>query len=328
MDELTKNQIQKQLTDAKSILVAVSQQKGFDAEAAGLALFLSFKKLGKNVSIIAPQPKIADAQKLYGVDKIGQVGGQKNLVIVIDNAIETVDKITYYLEGNKLKIVVHSLKDTNGPSQKDVLLNNSVSPPNIIFAIGFDSKEELKNEVTHEQDISSESWIVNINNPGMSQKFAHVNIDDPNSSSLSEQTCLLIQQLDLPIDEDIAFNLYSGLKEATKMFSLQFAKPSTFEIAQFLIKYGAGNASFAQIPRAKNAYQTFANQSQTAPQVNQINTVKSKLRSFPPINARNMPSFEKPQTPIREVETKEQSKESWLKPPKIYRGSKSFDRES
>ena len=318
MDEVAKNQTQKQLTSAKNILVAVSSQSGFDGQAAGLALFLSLKKLGKNVSAVAPQPKVADALKLYGVDKIGEISASKNLVIVIDNAIETVDKVTYFLEGTKLKIVVHALKDSTGPTQKAITFENTFSEPNIVFAIGFTSIDELKNEITHEQNINPETWVININNRPVNQKFAHVNLDSADFASLSEKTCYLIQNLGLPIDQDIAFNLYSGIADATGMFSLKLTKPSTLEMAQYLLKFGAGDANLAQVSLKKDIYETSANQ----PQIVSQNAFSTSI----PHNL--TPSFEKPQTPIEEVETKDKSKESWLKPPKIYRGSKSFDRES
>lgn len=302
MDQDLKEKTQDLLAKAETIVVFVSEPSGFDGLAAGLALYLSLAKLGKNVSIVAPNPSVGDAQRLYAVDKVGQVQGKSNLVVVIDNAIENVDKVTYFLEDGKLKIVIHVLPQGKGVTKDQVSFDQSPVKPNLVFAIGFSSAEELKRKITHEQNLDSETWVISLNRVQLSQDLAQVNIFDPDAS-LSELTGQLMADLVLPIDEDVAYNLYSGLKSATSNFSLSKSNPRSFQIASMLVKFGAGRASLAKsgtdsvIPQAKGLNYQFA------------------------------PDFD--QKPIDRVEKEgEDKEEDWLKPPKIYKGAKSFDREN
>src|SRR4030043_865011 len=104
MDQVLKGKTLEILTKADAISINICSRSGFDGLASGTALFLSLVKLGKNVSLFAQEPTVNDACKLYGVDRIGKTQGKKDLVVVVDNAVKTVEKVTYFLEGDKLKI--------------------------------------------------------------------------------------------------------------------------------------------------------------------------------------------------------------------------------
>src|SRR3989344_7577678 len=204
MDDYLKEETQKNLARAQSILVAIAKEAGFDALASGLALFLCLKKLRKNVSIIGQDPSVSDAQKLYAVDKIRKRESNNNLVITVNNAIDKVDKVTHFLDGKTLKLVIHALAGSQGAQKEDIGFEYSSISPDFIFAIGYDSIDQLRKEIAHEQNINPNLWIVSINKDKLSQKFAQVTLNDPNVSSHCEITTSFIKILSLPIDEDIA----------------------------------------------------------------------------------------------------------------------------
>lgn len=245
MDQNLKQNTIDNLTKAQAILIVVSENAGVGGVAAGLALMLACEKLGKIASIVAKSPTVSDALKLYGVDKIGRAQGSQNLVLAINNAVETVDRVSHYLDGDNLKLTLHAFPGSTGPTQNDISFSQEMVEPDVIFAIGFQNEEEIKQNVTHVQNISPNTWLINISRQDLGQIFAQVNISDPNSSGLSEITAQLIADLALPIDEDIAFNLYQGILEETKQFNPGAIRSKTFEIAGWLIKFGAGNASLA-----------------------------------------------------------------------------------
>ena len=312
MDNLL-SQVQNQITKSNSVLIAIAKSGNFETLASGLALFLSIKKLGKSCSIIAKSPTISDAQLLYGVDKIGKLSDKKNLVINLDNAVKNVDKVTYFLDGAKLKIIVHAFSESNGINDQDISFEKTSPKPDLILSLGYQNQEQLKNDITHEYNIDPETVIINLNNTQESQNIAQLQINQP--GSYSELVTNLILDLSLPLDEDISFNLYAALASATKMFSPSDVGPHTFEIAQTLIKYGAGNANLA-----KKVMKNMATQpQQSQPNIQKFEIDKDNLQ---PKN------FFEEQIPIEEVEREKTDKEAWLKPPKIYRGSKSFDIES
>src|SRR3989344_2115046 len=247
MDQNLRQSTLDNLTKAQAILIVVDQNAGVGGVAAGLALMLACEKLGKSVSIVAKNPTVSDAQKLYGVDKIGLAQGSQNLVISINNAVETVDRFSHFLDGDNLKLTLHAFPGSSGPNKNEVTFAQEMVEPDVIFTIGFQNEEEMKQNVTHVQNISPNTWLINISRQDMGQIFAQVNVFDQNASGLSEITAQLAADLALPMDEDIAFNLYQGILEETKQFNPGAIGPKTFEIASWLIKFGAGNASFARI---------------------------------------------------------------------------------
>lgn len=312
MDNDIKQQIQDRLASAQNILVVVSQKAGFDGIAAGLSLYLSIKKLSKNVSIVAKNPTVGDAQLLYGVDKIGKNDDKKDLVISVADAVKNVDKVTYFLEGDVLKIVVHAFPQSNGISTEEITFDKASTKGDILFSLGFSSLEQLRSELTREQDIDSNSWIVNLNNSTPIKKFAQLDLSDPNVSGISEITTSFFQLMALPVDEDIAFNLYSGVAAASQMFSPKLVTPATLQAAAWLLKFGAGKANLAQ--SANIQHEETAN----------ILSEQAQIQ-FPD---QNQAAVELQETSEEQIEREKQSQKEWLKPPKIYRGSKSFDIES
>lgn len=330
MDQKLKDTILDNLTKAETIAIVVSKSGGIDGLASGLALYLSLIKLDKNVSIIAKSPTVGDAQNLYGVDRIGRTEGSQNPVIIIDNAVETVDKVTYFLDKTRLKVVVHPLPGTQQITKDQISIEYASTPANVIFTIGIDNLHDLRSEFTHEQEINPDAWIINISNLDPSQKFAQVDVVNTQASGISEVLAKMLQDLALPIDEDIAFNLYTGVRTNTDNFQPSMVSPISFEIASWLLKFGAGKSSIARHQHRPD-------------QIKEVGLGKpAPFPTQPPVDSR--PKFSPPTTidttgffenvpGISEVETEPQTPEApksgdWLKPPKIYQGSKSFNGEN
>lgn len=301
MDQYLKQKTLENLTKAHNVIIYAARQTGFDGLASSLAMYLSLKKIAKNVTIVAPQPTVGDSKRLYGVDHIGQTPDSKNLVIAIDNAVKNVDKVSYFLDNEKLKIIIHVLPNSEGISKEEISFERTSSKPDMIFAIGAQSSQELEREITHEQIINSSTWIVNIGIHELNQKLAQVNIIT-GESSFSEITAQLLRDLALPVDEDIAYNLYEGIHHTTENFSPAKVSSSTFQVAEWLIRFGAGRASLVAVAK------TPTDTAQTIPA--------------------SEPFFDKlqDQPPSEEVEL-EKGPQDWLKPPKIFKGSSSFDTE-
>jgi len=307
MDQNSNEKALEKITKAGSVSIVVSDSSQLDGLASGLALYLSLVKLGKNVSIFSRIPSVADAQKIYGVDKIGKTQGKSGLTVLIDDAVENVDKVTYFLEGNQLKILIHPIPGSRGISKDQIRLKETITQADLIFSIGFDSQEDLRSQITHEQNISSEAFIINIYKGTLNQKFAQVNINDPQAATISELTAKMIQDLALPVNEDIAYNLYTGISEGTQNFSPGRINSQALEIAAWLLKFGVSRSSFARMSNTQEP--TYQPSTVTEPDI---------LDRTPK---------------IQEIESKQEYKNAavsrnWLKPPRIYKGSKSFDREN
>lgn len=317
MDPNLKQKTQERLTKAENIVICTSQNADFDHKAACLALYLSILKIGKNARVIAKEPTVDEAQKLYGIDKIGKSTRQSgNFQITINDAVNSVDKVTYFLEKDKLKIIVHPLVTSSGVRRDQITFDDAPIKPDFVIAVGFSSKEELRNEFPQEQLLDSETWLVSINKSPDSQKFAQVNISSTQVSSISEMCAQLIQELALPLNEDIAYNLYTGVSFATQGFSPALTSPVTFQVAAWLLKFGAGRASFAK------------KELKSEPSFSPLQTSYLEEQQIPTQQnlAEELPNPE--ETPLEQVEVEKSKEKDWLKPPKVYKGSKSFDSES
>src|SRR3989344_3128996 len=336
MDDNLKRQTLEKLSKARSILIVVEKDSNFDGLAAGLALYSSLKKVGKIVIITAKEPSVGDARRLYSIDKIGGGSLKNDLVITVNNAVKNVDKVTYYLDGEELKIVVHSLPDSNGILTSDISLGNTTPKPDLIFAIGFTSQAQLKQEITHEQEIDSSVLTIAINLGNMTEKFAEIHFDGQLSTSYCELMTRLLRDLSLPLDEDISFNLYSGIQSKTNAFSPKLVSQSTLEVVQYLLKFSPGKANLANgqsmdtvsLDEIKEDFGAKSPLIETSPRIQARPIDKDEKPNTPQAPVDSPLYDESLQTPVENVEIKENLKESWLKPPKIYRGSKSFDRES
>ncbi len=314
MDPNSKQKTLDNLTKAESILIAVSKNSGFDGMAAGLALYLSCIKLGKNTIIQAKGPSVDDGQRLYGVDKIGRFEGNKNLVIVVNDAVDNVDKVTYSLEDTKLKIVVHPFPGARSVNRHQISFEEASAKPNLVLAVGFQTQEELNQVIAHEQNLNPNTWVININKQDVGQLSAQVNVFNDQATSICEVAAQIFQELALPLDEDIAYNLYAGIAQATNYFSPSLASPLSFETASWLLKFGAGRASFAT-PHSSGLSTPKPQMPLPKEQPDATENVQ-----FPSPDPFNQPAIE-------QVERPATTQENWLKPPKVYKGSKSFDSE-
>lgn len=324
MDPNSKQKTLDNLTKAESILIAVSKNSGFDGMAAGLALYLSCIKLGKNTTIQAKDPSVDDGQRLYGADKIGRFEGNKNLVIVVNDAVDNVDKVTYSLEDTKLKIVVHPFPGARSVNRQQISFEEASAKPNLVLAVGFQTQEELNQVIAHEQNLDPNIWVININTKDVGQLSAQVNVFNGQAVSICEVTAQIFQELALPLDEDIAYNLYAGIAQATNYFSPSLVSPLSFETASWLLKFGAGRASFANPKAEKPALDASRLMSaQSTPAFSQM--PQEPQEDFGKEDYPQPDPFDQPA--IEQVERKTTTQENWLKPPKVYKGSKSFDSE-
>jgi phosphoesterase RecJ-like protein len=94
----------------------------------------------------------------------------------------------------------------------------------------------------------AERAVVTINvdhHPG-NDEFGTLNIVVPTASSTAELVFGLLQDLDVPIDRDIATNLYTGVFTDTGSFQYANSTPDTLRLAAELLEYGVPKTEIAQ----------------------------------------------------------------------------------
>jgi len=224
------------LSSSGEILVATGGNSNFDILASSLAFYLSLSRMGKKVTIVSPKEPVVEEASLVGIDKVSSSLGGKKLVISVKDALGSVEKVTHYLEGDKLNIVVHPLAE-GGPFSQDKI-EFSYGEPQFDLIILFEVPDLalLEKLYTQEKDMYSEVRKVFIGKTHSADN-AELAIIEP-SLSVSEITSLLIAKLKMPIDRDIGGNLFYGIRSATNGFEIPPATAETFELASFCLKAG------------------------------------------------------------------------------------------
>lgn len=236
-----KNLLQKAveiLQKSNSGAICLPQNPSPDAIAAALALYLGLTQMGKNVTITCSTPIKSE---LMAADKIGSTiaTSGNDLVISLPYTDGSVDKVSYYTEGNSLNIVV--VPGANNPKleQKQVKFSYTGGAVDFIITVDVDSLKRLGEIYSENQALFAKNKIINIDRHLTNSFFGSANLVYRTASSTSEIILVFLQAIKCPIDRDMATNLYQGMAAATKNFSSFSVTASTFENAASLLKLGA-----------------------------------------------------------------------------------------
>jgi hypothetical protein len=278
--------IKESLSTAQSILIALPKNPNYDRVAAGLALYLSLKKAGRQVSIASPEQMTVEFSSLVGVDKIKTKPEGKNLTISFDYLEDSIEKVSYNIEGGKFNLVIQPKEGFPPLSSDKVEYSYSGGQADLVLTIGVRSIEDL--------------GALYKDNQGLFDKAKIIDISIEEEASLSEKITQLIADLRLPADVDIVSNLLGGIERATGNFSSPKTNAGTFEAAAFCLRIGARRITrrFPGPPKPKP---------------------KVPLEPMPAgVSATKSPE-ESPEEPTGEIPQQTPSPD-WLEP-KIYKGN-------
>ncbi len=230
------------LQDASSIGILVTEYQTLDKVGAGLALFLALQEAGKNVQIVSKKDPLVEISNLVGIDKlVKNFGGvTKKLVVSLPYHEGEVEKVSYNIEGNRLNINLFATKDKGiSFNERDVDFIKSGSNPSVIITIGIRKQEEMAGFVASDSDVK----IVRLDTVVPQQDFGEITLAGNEFSSISEIVTLIIRELGLPVNVDIAQNLMDGVVNATNNFSAQQTSSAAFASAAYLLAHNARRRS-------------------------------------------------------------------------------------
>jgi len=231
--------LQQALSPAQSILVTMPQSLNLDKVAASLALYLSLKKTGKAVTVVCPQSIKVEFSQLVGVDKVTDKIGNRNLTVSFDYVKDSIEKVSYNIEGSKFNILIQPKTGYPPLDAKKVSYSYSGTDSELIFIIGTQRFEDLGRLYENERSLFSEKQVVNIDYNPKNTGFGEINIFNPQASSYSEIVAIILKTINLPCDGDIATNLLLGLQSATNNFQSPNVSADTFEVAAYCLRAGA-----------------------------------------------------------------------------------------
>lgn len=247
------------LAREEKIIIIVGKKPNLDSMAASTALYLAFTKGGKKVALACPTVPIVELSSLVGIDKVATswpVNDGQDLTMVLPYEKGRIEKISYNIEGDKIRLVVKAGADGLGFDIQDIIFTRSGggSGGGLIFLVGVESPQDL--DSLYNQDLAKSPSVIILGNK-TSQGFNEgvILMEDPQAASVSELTTEVLKNLEAPLDVDIAQNLMQGIVFATNNFQGQ-TSPLTFEMAGVLLRFGASR-TIGQKPIQEEPPQTW-----------------------------------------------------------------------
>lgn len=226
------------LKTSQEIIIAIPSEPSLDQVAAGLGLYLSLKNVGKSITIFCPSPMVVEYSRLVGLDKVKTSIGNKNLVVSFDYIQDSIEKVSYNVEGAKFNLVVQPKKGSKPLDAKSVSYSYSGLEADLIFTIGATSFESLGDMYTKNQAAFENAYTANITMT-VDSHFAKTTITDKNAAALSQITGWFLEQIGFPASGDAASNLLAGIDHATNRFANPQTPAGAFVMAGNLMQNGA-----------------------------------------------------------------------------------------
>ncbi len=328
MDTSATQKIAEILQKNQTISIVVGKNARFDDMAAALSLYLSLKTDGKQVAVASPVEPLVELSSLVGINKVKtSLGSDKgDLTVSFPYEEGEIEKVSYTLENGLLNIIVKAGQNGLSFSEKDIQYKRSGGAISVLFVVGTPRLSDL--DSLFDPEALKNTTIVNIDNKSDNQGFGDITVSSLSYSSVSEAIASILVSLSLPIDQDIAQNLLSGMSFATGNFASQKTSATAFEMAAHMLRKGAVREQKPQRP--KTTQDTFSQFGVSAPRP-QVKGFRPR-NPFPfqrPQTQPQRPQFTPKATPPSFIEQKDMGKEEdlqdeapadWLTP-KVYKGS-------
>lgn len=230
------SEIQGKISTGQKIVLALPSNPTYDQVASALGLSLSLSETGKQTEVICPTPMTVEFNRLVGVDKISGKTKGRDLVISLNYSPEQVEKVSYNDDSGRPNIVIQP--KTSAPALNESLVSFSYagSGEDLLFLVGIKDAGQLS--LLGLSEIPAEK-IISINTEPGSGSFSQINIIDGQASSVSEIVLGLISGLNLPLSQDTAQNLLSGIWQKTRKFTDQGLGADAYEAVAICLRAGA-----------------------------------------------------------------------------------------
>jgi len=241
--ELTpKQQTTQAITAAQKILVLTHVNPDGDALGSLIALYLVLKKLGKDVTAVAPEIIPNALNFLPNTPELAQgFSGTKDFIITIDTAKTKVERLGYkhIPEENKLNIVIAPLSGTF--KNEDVSFSYGTFKFDLIIVLDSPDLERLGPLYEGQSSLFYETPVINLDHHAGNDFFGKINWVDLTATSSAEILVSLIESLaqEKPlVDEDIATALLTGIITDTGSFQNANTTPKSLTVAAQLVAAG------------------------------------------------------------------------------------------
>lgn len=254
MAELTsKQQVVEILRNQKRFLILTHKSVDGDAIGSMLALYLTLKRLGKEVVAFYGEATPSVFNYLPDLDSIEKsFNGSRSFVISIDTADTKPDKVMYKSHDNKLDIIITPKEGLF--EEKMVSFSKGQFNFDAIIVLDSTDLERLGSIYEESPEIFYEVPVVNIDHHPGNDHFGKINLVDLTSTSTSEILVSVIEALTGDpkfFDEKIATALLTGIITDTNSFQNTNTTPKSLTVAAQLVAAGGDQQGII-----KNIYKT------------------------------------------------------------------------
>ncbi|KKT36304.1 MAG: hypothetical protein UX12_C0012G0008 [Candidatus Collierbacteria bacterium GW2011_GWC1_45_47] len=228
---------QKNLTEAKKILVLLPPEPTEDQVVGALSLHQSLEHANKESQIGCPS-QIHVNSKIQGVEKISDTVGSRNLIISFDYKEDYLDKVDYDVrEDGKFYLVIKPKESAPIPDVSCAKFSYSGAEADLVVVIGVNSLEELGAIYSEEKTFLDEANILSLNISPRPSSFTdnQLHLFIP---SYAELVSMLLEKAGITPSQDAANNLIFGIFESTQSLSSSKITADTFSSLSFLMKSG------------------------------------------------------------------------------------------
>ena len=254
MAELTpKQQVVEILRNQKKFLILTHKSVDGDAIGSMLALYMTLKRLGKEVVAFYGEDTPGVFHYLPGLESIEKsFNGSRSFVISVDTSETKADKIMYKVEDKRLDIIITPKEGLF--EEKMVSFSRWQFNFDAIFVLDSTDLERLGTVYDEYPEIFYEVPVVNIDHHAGNDHFGKINLVDLTATSTSEILVSVIEALTGDpkfFDEKIATALLTGIITDTNSFQNTNTTPKSLTVAAQLVAAGGDQQSII-----KNIYKT------------------------------------------------------------------------
>ncbi len=227
------------LGSVKSAIIILPEKATTDMVAAGLSLALSLKKKGLSAVVSSPVSMTVEFNRLVGVDQIREDLGDKNLVISFaDYPSDGIERVAYNIENGEFVLTIVPKPGQTAPKSDQIITKYSGISSDLVIVIGANYPEDLGRFAENKEMLEQENLAIVSNKP-LSGWPSSIELIDSSAASITDVVYDILEQSNLPVDEDIATNLFIGLEEETRNFTSKNVNALTFTRAASLLSNGA-----------------------------------------------------------------------------------------
>lgn len=255
--EKIRKQIVSLVKRSERILIMPSTPVDGDSLGSALALYLAFKKIGKEVTVVCADP-VPDTFQFLPTTKVisDEFTAANDFIVTLDCQKAKIKTIRTKLERDKVNIIITAKKGQF--SSSDVSFSHGPHKYDLIITVDTGDLEQLGRFYEDNPELFVNLPLINIDHHASNSNFGKINYIDIMSSSTTELLIPLIEDFEEEfdkklIDEDTATLLLAGIVTDTGSFQNANTTPRSFANAAFLIKHGARQQEIIQhIFKTKN----------------------------------------------------------------------------